>query len=268
MGAGFDIALARRKSAGRGRRKTVGAGDRGRFIRAAAPAPGERVRDPAVLASIQAAALRGAGRRPLEVLPRDIRKKIRLARGAGLILFLVDASDSMGASAQLEAAKGAVFALLRAAYIRRDRVGLIAFRGQEARVLLPPASSVHLARKKLEGLSSGGATPFADGLFKAWKLIRAEKLKNALLQTVLVIVSDGEANVALAPGGNMGGEIRALGQRIRAEGIRSVFVDTNPPGANKTEAASFARMLGAEYRRVSRPGSRELVQAVDPPYAG
>jgi magnesium chelatase subunit D len=192
-----------------------------------------------------------------------VRKKVRLARGAGFILFLVDASDSMGASAQLSAAKGAVLALLRAAYIRRDKVSLIAFRGQEARILLPPASGVHLARKKLHRLSSGGATPFADGLFQAWRLIRSEKLKTPSLRTVLVIVSDGEANVPLAPGGNMGAEIRGLGERIKAEGIRTVFVDTNPPGTNSPEAASFARALGAEYRRISRMGSRELVEIIE-----
>jgi magnesium chelatase subunit D len=255
--------MPRRKSAGRGRRKTLSGGGRGRFIRCAELAPGEKVTDPAILASLKASALRRAGKPPFKVLPRDVRKKIRLSRGAGFILFLVDASDSMGASAQLAAAKGAVLALLRAAYIRRDKVCLIAFRGQEARILLPPASGVHLARKKLEKLSSGGATPFADGLFKAWKLIRAEKLKNASLQTVLVIISDGEANVALVPGGNMSAEIRGLGRRIKAEGIRSVFVDTNPPEANKPEAAVFARILGAEYRRISRPGSRELVELVE-----
>jgi magnesium chelatase subunit D len=255
--------MRRRRNSGRGRDKTVSGGGKGRFIRPAPPAEGEKVSDPAILASIQASALRRAGKMPLEVVPRDIRKKVRLSRGAGFILFLVDASDSMGASAQLAAAKGAVLALLQAAYIRRDRVALIAFRGQEARILLPPASSVQLARKKLERLSSGGATPFADGLLKAWKLIRSEKLKNASLQTVLVIVSDGGANAALVPGGNMIAEIRGLGNRVKAEGIRTVFVDTNPPGVNKPEAAIFAGILAAEYRRVSRPGSRELVEIIN-----
>ncbi|MDR1315709.1 MAG: VWA domain-containing protein [Spirochaetales bacterium] len=214
------------------------------------------------MASLKAAALRGAGKRPLKILPCDLRKKIRRGRGSGFILFLVDASDSMGASAQLAAAKGAVLALLRAAYIRRDRVALLAFRGQEARILLPPGSSIHLARKKLERLSSGGATPFADGLLKAWRLIRTEKLKNFSLQTVLVVVSDGEANVPLVPGGDMSAEIRALGERVRAEGIRTVFVDTNPPGADTAGGALFARILGAEYRRISRPGSRELLEII------
>jgi magnesium chelatase subunit D len=266
LDGGLEASFPRRKNPGRGRLRTrAGSGKTGRFIRPALPAPGESVTDPALLATLQAAALRraeeGAGGRT--VLPSDIRKKIRAARSSGLILFLVDASDSMGASAQLAAAKGAVFSLLRAAYIRRDRVGLIAFRGQEAMTLLPPTSSIHLARKKLRRLASGGATPFADGLLKAWNIIRAEKLKRSPQEAVLVVVSDGEANVPLAPGGDKTAEIRGLGQRIRAEGVKTIFVDTNPPGTNRPEAVMVAGTLGAELRRISRPGSRDLAEAAE-----
>ncbi|MDR3201439.1 MAG: VWA domain-containing protein [Spirochaetales bacterium] len=218
---------------------------------------------------MQAATLRraeecseGFPREAPPVLPRDLRKKVRLGRSSGLILFLVDASDSMGASAQLAAAKGAVLALLRAAYIRRDRVGLIAFHGQEAQTLLSPTSSIHLARKKLRRLSSGGATPFADGLLKAWNLIRAEKLKRSLLQTVLVVVSDGEANVPLTPGAGALAEIHGLGRRIQAEGVKTIFVDTNPKNTDRPEARGFAAALGADYRRISRLESRDLINVV------
>jgi magnesium chelatase subunit D len=265
------LAKLRQKNRGRGRlTSAAGSGGSGRFVRAALPAPDEKVTDPALLATLRAAALRraedGSGfprsESRLQVLPRDLRKKIRLARGQGLILFLVDASDSMGASAQLAAAKGAVLALLQAAYIRRDRVGLIAFRGQEAQTLLAPTSSVHLARKKLRRLSSGGATPFADGLLKAWNLIRAEKLKNSPAQTVLVVVSDGEANVPLTPGAVPLAEIRGLGRRIQTEGVKTIFVDTNPQDRDKPEARDFAAALGAGYRRISRLASRDLIDAV------
>ena len=167
----------------------------------------------------------------------------------------------MGASSQLAAAQGAVMALLGAAYLRRDRVGLVAFRGEAASVLLPPTSSVELARKKLRGLSSGGATPFADGLLKACGIFRAEKLKGSSREAVLVVISDGEANVPLVPGANKLAEIRKLGSLIRAEGVRAVFVDTSPPGAEKPAAEEAAAALGAEYRRITRPAIRDLVEA-------
>jgi magnesium chelatase subunit D len=165
-------------------------------------------------------------------------------------------------SAQLSAAKGAALALLQAAYIRRDRVGLIAFWGEEAQILLPPTSSIHLARKKLRHLSSGGATPFADGLVKAWNVIRAEKLKAASRETVLVIVSDGEANVALAPMGNKLAEIYTLTESIRQEGVRIIFVDTNTPEKDNSEAVQIAAVLKADYRRISKPRSGDLVDIV------
>jgi magnesium chelatase subunit D len=138
----------------------------------------------------------------------------------------------------------------------------VAFRGQEAEILLPPTSSVHLARKKLRRLSSGGATPFADGLLKAWCLLRAEKFKAAGRPAVLVVVSDGEANVPLVPGADKLAEIRGLGRRIRAEGVRTIFVDTSPGEAAKPETASFAAALGADYRRLRRPLGRDLVEVL------
>jgi magnesium chelatase subunit D len=236
------------------------------------PAPGEKISDIAVAATLKAAALRGGPEGGLwfsgMVLLRDLRKKVRVSRGSGLILFLVDASDSMGSSAQLAAAKGAVLALLSKAYIRRDRVGLIAFRDEEAKVLLPPASSVYPARKKLGSLSSGGATPFADGLLKARRTIGIDRLKHPGRDSVLVIVSDGEANVPLSPGGNRIAEIRGLGEAIRRMGTKIIFVDTNPPGTMKAEAGEIAAALRADYRRLSRIRSGDLIDVITKNPAG
>jgi magnesium chelatase subunit D len=186
-----------------------------------------------------------------------------MSRGNRLVLFLVDASDSMESSAGLAAAKGAVLSLLSAAYIRRDRVGLIAFRDERARVLLPPTSSIHLAREKLRLLTAGGATPFADGLLTAWKTIRSDGLKHPSRKTVLVVLSDGEANVPLVPGADKAEEIAAVAELIRREKIRTVFVDTNPPGKERVEPMEFSRILDAEYRRISRVGAGELVDLID-----
>ena len=51
--------------------------------------------------------------------------------------------------------------LLVDAYQRRDRVGLVAFRGESAHVVLQPTASVELAQLKLKTLPTGGATPIA-----------------------------------------------------------------------------------------------------------
>ncbi len=75
------------------------------------------------------------------------------------VLFVVDASGSMGAQQRMTAVKGAILSLLIDAYQKRDRVGLVVFRGKGAEVLLPPTSSVELARKYMQQLPVGGKDP-------------------------------------------------------------------------------------------------------------
>ena len=101
---------------------------------------------------------------PILLEPGDLRQKVRETRLSNLILFVVDASGSMAARERMAAAKGAVLALLLDAYRKRDQVGLIAFRGRGAELLLPPTSSVDLAEARLRALPTGGRTPLAHGL--------------------------------------------------------------------------------------------------------
>src|SRR6266536_4732289 len=74
----------------------------------------------------------------LAVRREDLRWQVREGREGNLVLFVVDASGSMAARGRMAAAKGAVLSLLLDAYQRRDKVGLVSFRGAGAEVLLPP----------------------------------------------------------------------------------------------------------------------------------
>ena len=93
----------------------------------------------------------------------DLRENLREGREGNLVLFVVDASGSMAARRRMAAVKGAVLSLLTDAYQRRDKVGLVSFRGEEARVLLHPTSGAELAASRLGELPTGGRTPLAAG---------------------------------------------------------------------------------------------------------
>ncbi len=158
-----------------------------------------------VPATVLAAVGRGAGRRvtrdldgraPLRFVSGDLRHAVREGREGNLVLFCVDASGSMAARKRMSAVTGAVAALLRDAYQRRDRVGVVTFRGSSATVALPPTTSVHAAHARLHDLRTGGRTPLADGLRTARALLRTERTRDPRRRGLLVVLTDGRATAS------------------------------------------------------------------------
>lgn len=135
------------------------------------------------------------GRRggPLLLAPSDLRLAVREGREGNLVLLAVDASGSMGARDRVAAVKGAALALLRDAYQRRDKVGLVTFRGTEAELVLPPTSSVEAAVPRLQQVRTGGRTPLAEGLSRVAVVLRTEALRDPRRRPLLVLVTDGRA---------------------------------------------------------------------------
>lgn len=160
----------------------------------------------------------------------DLREKVREKRIGNFLLFVVDASGSMGARQRMIAAKGAVLSLLLDAYRKRDKIGLVAFRGNGAEVLLPPTGSVELGHKLLEELPTGGRNPLSAGLFKAYEVVRAYLYKSPQLSPLLIIISDGKANVSLGQEKPFL-EARRVAEIIRGEEkVKTLVVDAEPPG--------------------------------------
>ena len=169
----------------------------GRCLRAEMPHGGRRP-DLALSATLRAAAPyqhRRQGGGAVVICPEDVRVWVRAKRSAANILFLVDASGSMGARERMRTVKGAILALLQEAYQKRDRVGLIAFRRDRAETILPMTRSVELAEKQLRDLPTGGRTPLAEGLAHALKTVR-ELARRGAEKTVLILITDGRTNVA------------------------------------------------------------------------
>ncbi|WP_329036149.1 putative cobaltochelatase [Streptomyces sp. NBC_00178] len=195
-------------------------------------------------ATVQAAAphqrARGRSGRGLVVRRDDLRQATREGREGNLVLFVVDASGSMAARQRMGAVKGAVMSLLLDAYQRRDKVGLVTFRGRDAEVALPPTSSVDAAAARLESLPTGGRTPLAAGLLKAHDVLRVERLRDPSRRPLLVVVTDGRATGGVDPLG-----LAARAGRLHAsEGTASVVVDCESGFVRLGLAAQLARDLG------------------------
>ncbi|MEU8328998.1 VWA domain-containing protein [Micromonospora sp. NPDC048839] len=187
-----DGVPGRRSRARTGRGRTTGA-----------RVPAGRVGALHLPATIRAAAphqaVRGRRSGPLRLRPDDVREAVREGREGNLVLFVVDASGSMGARQRMTAVKDAVLALLTDAYQRRDKVAVIAFRGAGARTLLPATSSVLAASTRLAELPTGGRTPLAEGLLAAADLLRLERLRDPKRRPLVLIVTDGRATAGHRP---------------------------------------------------------------------
>ncbi|MGC0378125.1 putative cobaltochelatase [Streptomyces sp. SAI-229] len=212
-------------------------------------------------ATVQAAAphqrARGRSGPGLVVRRDDLRQATREGRESNLVLFVVDASGSMAARQRMSAVKGAVVSLLLDAYQRRDKVGLVTFRGSAADVALPPTSSVDAAAARLESLPTGGRTPLAAGLLKAHDVLRVERLRDPARRALVVVVTDGratEGGAARSASGRGGGratggtEPVALASRaarlFAAEGVASVVVDCESGPVRLGLAGRLAGELG------------------------
>jgi magnesium chelatase subunit D len=189
----------------------------------------------------------------------DLRERRREGRESNLVLFLVDASGSMAARRRMEAVKGAVLSLLLDAYQRRDKVGLICFRGDSAQVLLPPTSSVDAAARRLEVMPAGGRTPLAAGLAEARATLARERLRDPRRRPLLVIVTDGRhtsRGTGRRPSHDTNpstsrnttpSDPRQAAARLRQDGIDCVVVDCEAGRVRLGLAAQLAAVLAAQY---------------------
>jgi magnesium chelatase subunit D len=207
-------------------------------------------------------------RQRLRIEPEDLRFKRFKQKAGMLFIFAVDASGSMALN-RMGQAKGALIGLLKAAYVHRDKVALVSFRGREAEVLLPISQSSERAKRALEALPVGGGTPLAAGLLAALKLAqRARRL--GIRQTMLVLFTDGRANVgldaeepdpALRPQ-KIRREIELIGAALQREGVTSLVIDTQEHFTSRGEGRALAEWLGGRYFYLPRASVAEINAAV------
>lgn len=257
----------------RGRAKTIRSQSvNGRYIKAAPVEEAERSYDLAADATIRSALLRqaagGGAPKDFSISAADLHKKIYQRQIRSLIIFVVDSSESMGedgAQARIRAAKGTILGILTKAYQKRFRVGLVSFYDESAEIVLQPTSSLPLAQKCLRSLPVGGATPFAHGLMKGWQLIKTERRKDRDIRPLMVVLSDGEANVAY--NGSLAqskivDELLSIGALIGSDEISSLVIETRPLRDHCQTMRALAEAMGGSYYHNTAFKNADLLKAV------
>ncbi len=194
------------------------------------------------------------------VRPEDFHVARVRQKTATTTIFVVDASGS-SALHRLAEAKGAVELLLNDCYVRRDQVAVIAFRGRQAELLLPPTRSLVCAKRRLSGLPGGGATPLAMALDATATLVGALLRKGQ--SPSVVLLTDGRANVARdGSGGRERAQADALqsGRLLASLQAPVLLIDTAPK--SQREAAELALALRAHYLPLPYAGAAQLAQSV------
>jgi magnesium chelatase subunit D len=251
--------------AGAAGRRSRARSERGRVV-GSTRSPGSLTRlhlTDTVLAAAPHQVARGRRGPGLDLRPEDLRQTTLEGREGNLVLFLVDASGSMGARARMSAVKGAVLSLLLDAYQCRDKVGLITFRGSGAEVALPPTWSVEAAAARLTELPTGGRTPLAAGLLRAHELLRVERVRDPRRRPLLVLVTDGRATGARGVrGGSQLSDSHAAAGLIAAAGTASVVVDCESGPVRLGLAGAVGARLGARTVRLEDLAADSLVATV------
>ncbi len=263
----LDRLAAQKARAGRG--SGTGAARKGNRRGRPLPSRAGRLRDGAridIISTLRAAApwqtirRNATGQDGLQIRPADIRVKRFEEKSDRLLIFTVDASGS-AALTRLAEAKGAVELLLAQAYARRDHVALVAFRGTEAELLLPPTRSLVQTKRRLAGLPGGGGTPLAAGMITAFE--QAQHAQRRGLTPTIAILTDGRANIALdgtADRKQAATDAQQVARALRANGVDAIVIDTG----NRPEPAlrNLAQTLDAAYLPLPRADAHRLSQSV------
>jgi magnesium chelatase subunit D len=210
-----------------------------------------------VNASIGAAAMRGArlGAAGVPLERSDLKQHERRGKGASRVLFVVDASGSMGVEQRLKLAGALLAGLLESSYQQRDEVGMMIFRGQGTELVLPFTRDVSQAEAALRDVPTGGRTPLATALLDAARLLATRA------PSLLVLLTDGRANIALQDGDPWQDALNACATvRDACAGALVIDCETGPVSLGR--AQQLAQRLDAECVRLGAVEAGELVLQV------
>lgn len=234
----------------------------GRYVRAEMPKA--KTSDIAFDATLRAAApyqkARISNGCAVVIRKEDLRSKVREKRTGNIFLFVVDASGSMGARERMKTVKGVIFKILLDAYQKRDRVGMVAFRKNQAEVLLPVTRSVDFAQKKLASMPTGGKTPLARGLLKAEDVLDMLYRQDATQDPIVIIITDGRATSPLNKDTNPVTDAINEAERIGRRHIPAAVIDTESGFIKLGLAKKLAKAMGASYFQVDKISEEQILR--------
>ncbi len=194
----------------------------------------------------------------LRIVGDDVRRKVTQGRESNLVLIAVDASGSMGARERMTEVKTAVISLLTDAYQRRDRVGVVTFRGNGAELALPPTYSVEAAAACLTDLPHGGRTPLAEGLLTSARTLEVERIRDPHRRVLLVLVTDGRATA----GPDALERARWVADRWPSIGVDALVIDAEKGKFRMGLAADLAQRMGAEHLTLAEFAGDRLADVI------
>ncbi|MGN1044708.1 MAG: VWA domain-containing protein [Candidatus Methanomethylophilaceae archaeon] len=255
----------RRTSSRKGRRAMVESSDRtGRYARSRQT--DGRAHDIAFDATVRAAAPYQSSRvhdgLSVSICPQDIREKVRERRSGCTIMFLVDASGSLGVRKRMTAVKGAVMSMLRDSYVKRDRIGIMAFRRDSAELILPPTKSVEYSYRRLEEMPTGGKTPLGEALVTVSEFMTSYSRSHQGEICHVVLITDGRANVPLSAGADANEEVIRLASDISIPQVRWIVIDASAGYIRFDNAERLAMALEGTYLRLEDLNADRLAETV------
>ncbi|WP_311172964.1 VWA domain-containing protein [Halobellus ordinarius] len=228
------------------------------------------VTDVAIDATLRAAAHRqgnaaGGADSQFEIRTGDIRSKIREHSARGLLILVVDASGSVMNGSKMKETKRAVLSLIEDAYQTRDRVAVVAFRGRDAEVIVSPTRNIGRARERVSELRVGGNTPLSHGLVAAYELAERERRRDSEAYPLVVLFSDGKANVSYEDGAEPEDEALRIATALGNADIESVYVDTGY-GLNDSKYSLWSDQKALAAKREEFEWNRRLADAMGGEY--
>ncbi|TQS78534.1 MAG: magnesium chelatase [Candidatus Methanarcanum hacksteinii] len=245
--------LPSRTKTRKGRRvMAISADGTGRYARSKIPVGDKR--DIAFDATLRAAApyqnVRERNGLSFVIEPQDIRTKVRERRSGNTLLFLVDASGSLGVRKRMSTVKGAILSMLKESYVKRDRIGMMAFRRDSVEIILPPTKSVEYSYKCLEEMPTGGKTPLSEALIRVNEYMTAYARCHVGERCFVILVTDGRANVSLQEGKDANEEVQRIAEDIGVPNVRWIVVDASGGFMRFDNAQRLAEKMGARYFRL------------------